>query len=150
MKVEKPDFSCEITAAVGFISPDSQPDSFIMQHNQKKGGWDIPGGHCDEGEAPVGTFIRETLEETNASITPEQCFEIARLSFGNGTGISVFDARCKDGEYSAINQVESDGDIDQVAVIPHDEAVSIYFGDKELLETLVNIVIDKRRKREAI
>lgn len=150
MKVEKPNFNRTITASVGFVSPESQPDGFIMQHNQKKQGWDIPGGHCDENEAPVSAFIREVFEETNAITTSERCFEIARLSFGNGTGISVFDASCQDGEYSAINQVESDGGIDEVSVISSDEVVNLYFGDKELLGALMNIAVSNRKKRGVI
>lgn len=149
MKIRDLNFECNITAAVSFVNPEDQPNNFVMQHNTKKNGWDIPGGHCDKGESPKEAFIRETYEETNAVILPEECHEIARLDFGNGTGIAVFDARCQDGNYSPINQVESDGGIDKVTTFSQHEALAMYFGNKELFESLVKIVVKKRKMRES-
>lgn len=148
MKIEDPDFECNITAVVGFVSPENQPNNFLMQHNAKKNGWDIPGGHCDEGESPKEAFIREAFEETNAIIIPEACHEIARLDFENGTGIAVFDAQCQDGNFSPINQVESDGGIDEVLTFSMHEAVELYFGNKELFGSLIKIVIDSHQMRK--
>lgn len=145
MKIRRPNFNCEITASVGFVSPEDQPECFLIAHSQSKRGWDIPGGHCNPGETPIEAFIREAFEETNAHIAPHKCHEIARLDCGNGTGISVFDASCEEGEYSGNNQVESDGGIDDVAAVSDKKIIELYFGNKELLKNLLEIVLENRK-----
>jgi 8-oxo-dGTP pyrophosphatase MutT (NUDIX family) len=147
MKIEQPSFDCEVTASVGFVSPEDQPENFIVIHSQHKRGWDIPGGHGDPDETPSEAFIREVYEETNATILPDRCYEIARLDCGDGTGMSVFDSFCSVGEYSGVNQVASDGDIDDVTAIPGEEMIELYFGNKRLLRGLYDIALVRRAER---
>ena len=35
-------------------------------------GWEVPGGHLDEGESPLDAAVRELAEETGLDVPPEQ------------------------------------------------------------------------------
>jgi 8-oxo-dGTP pyrophosphatase MutT (NUDIX family) len=41
----------------------------ILMALHRERGWDVPGGHVEPGEALENAIIRETMEETGASIT---------------------------------------------------------------------------------
>ncbi|WP_338543819.1 NUDIX domain-containing protein [Paenibacillus tundrae] len=41
-------------------------DKFIIIHNSKRGGWEIPGGNREPGETMLETASRELYEETGA------------------------------------------------------------------------------------
>lgn len=42
--------------------------SILMVEVPEKGGWDIPGGHVEEGETPIDAAKREVSEETNGRV----------------------------------------------------------------------------------
>ncbi len=39
-----------------------------MVWNPRRGGWEMPGGHCEEGETPEETAVREFMEESGYEI----------------------------------------------------------------------------------
>ncbi len=41
---------------------------FIAVRTTYSGGWDVPGGHCDNGESPDKAAIRELYEETGVVV----------------------------------------------------------------------------------
>lgn len=41
-------------------------NQYIIIHNNKRGGWEIPGGSRETGESIVQTASRELYEETGA------------------------------------------------------------------------------------
>lgn len=43
-------------------------DEILLVEVPEKGGWDIPGGHVEDGEGPVDAAIREVQEETNGQV----------------------------------------------------------------------------------
>lgn len=55
-------------AAGVLIMTRSLPKQFLLMRHPKR--WDLPKGHCDEGETEMETALRETEEETG--IRPEQ------------------------------------------------------------------------------
>ncbi|GMK41271.1 hypothetical protein PCCS19_43270 [Paenibacillus sp. CCS19] len=53
-------------------------NQFIIIHNKKRGGWEIPGGSREEGEPIIHTASRELFEETGAvrfELTPFGIYE---------------------------------------------------------------------------
>lgn len=59
---EIPDISL-ITSVFAFVFHN---DGVLLTKNSR--GWDIPGGHIDDGEKPEEAIIRETKEETGVDI----------------------------------------------------------------------------------
>jgi len=53
-----------------FIMSDTQPTKTLLLHHRKLDKWMPAGGHCEEGENPYQTVIREAAEETGLDITP--------------------------------------------------------------------------------
>ena len=52
---------------------------FVFCYNQKRNGWEIPGGHIEEGETWQEATKREMYEETGAtkiSVTPISVYKI--------------------------------------------------------------------------
>ena len=42
-------------------------DKFVFSYNKKRKGWEIPGGHIEEGESFIDAARREMYEETGAT-----------------------------------------------------------------------------------
>jgi len=119
-----------ITASVGFVSPQDQPDMFVAIKNKR--GWDIPGGHVEPGETPLQAFERELLEESGCQLL-EGASPIAVLqsNSSSGTGIAVYRGMCTQGTFT--QQFETDA----TRLFPSAELLDVYFGDKAMLQELM-------------
>jgi 8-oxo-dGTP diphosphatase len=56
--------------AIGFID-----DRFLMVHNPKRNGWEMPGGKVEEGEDPKDACVREFREEAGIQFQPVGCMD---------------------------------------------------------------------------
>lgn len=55
-------------------------DKFLFSYNEKRKGWEIPGGHIEDGESWNDACTREMYEETGATkidITPVCVYKIS-------------------------------------------------------------------------
>ncbi|MCA9330362.1 NUDIX hydrolase [Candidatus Saccharibacteria bacterium] len=53
---------------------DIADDEVLLVEVPEKGGWDIPGGHVENGEQPEYAVIREVAEETGGSVNNLKLF----------------------------------------------------------------------------
>lgn len=53
-------------------------DGFLMIRNERRGGWEMPGGKLEEGETSEEGVVRECLEESGYLVKP-----VARLNMGD-------------------------------------------------------------------
>lgn len=119
-----------VTAAVGIISPPTDPTLFLIVHNRR--GWDIPGGHLEKGESPVVAFIREVREETGCELLPvPTLIAILESVKDPTTGIAVFKAVCLSDSLPMPNQ----SNFVSKAIL-----LDRYFGDKNLLLDLLALM----------
>jgi len=56
--------------AIGF-----KGDRFLMVNNQKRDGWEMPGGKVEEGEDPKDASVREFREEAGVLFLPVGCMD---------------------------------------------------------------------------
>ncbi len=70
------------------------------------GGWFIPGGHVEQGEAPHVSAAREVWEETEISVPPESLRITGVMSYETGRGTAhtiIYNGECPDGAECVIN-----------------------------------------------
>ncbi len=109
---------------IGFIG-----DRIVAARNER--GWDIPGGHLEEGEELVGGLRRETEEEAGISFV--DAIPYATLSLPNGQKYMLFfvSDSCKLGNF--IPKPDAfERDLLEVETL-----IERYYGDKDLLRDLI-------------
>jgi 8-oxo-dGTP diphosphatase len=70
------------------------------------GGWFIPGGHVEQGEAPQHSAARELWEETQIAVDPGSLRITGVMSYETGRGTAhtiIYGGRCPDGAECVIN-----------------------------------------------
>ncbi len=123
---------CTITACVGFVEDSASSGKFVLVKNNR--GWDIPGGHVEEGEDPLSAFRRELLEESNCELLPgATIFAILISKHREGTGIAVFRGLCRVGSFQPTDEIQA------VQLVSITALVELYFGDKQLLQKLLSV-----------
>lgn len=120
----------KITASVGFVTLEDKPDKYIIVRNKR--GWDIPGGHLENGESPLQAFKREIQEETFSKLMPKsKLIAVLESTQHPLTGIAVFKGVCR------IDDIKQYTEISGVALVTVEELTDKYFGDKDLLQKLL-------------
>jgi 8-oxo-dGTP diphosphatase len=61
-------------------------DEFVMVHNPRRGGWEMPGGKIEEGESDLEAMKREFREEVGREFVP-----VAHRT--DAEGVTVFTGR---------------------------------------------------------
>jgi 8-oxo-dGTP pyrophosphatase MutT (NUDIX family) len=70
------------------------------------GGWFIPGGHVEQGEAPHVSAAREVWEETEITVDPESLRITGVMSYETARGTAhnvIYNGECPDGAECVIN-----------------------------------------------
>jgi 8-oxo-dGTP diphosphatase len=57
-------------------------DKFVMVHNPRRSGWEMPGGKIEEGESDLEAMIREFREEVGHEFVPVSSMDV--------DGVTVF------------------------------------------------------------
>lgn len=55
-------------------------DKYVFSYNKKRQGWEIPGGHIEEGETWIDAAKREMYEETGATKIKVEPVAIYKIS----------------------------------------------------------------------
>lgn len=117
-----------ITATFAFVQ-DEKGNLLTLQNER---GWDIPGGHLDEGETLLDATHREVLEESCVTIKDVEFFALIK----NGdTAMSVFLA--KPDEIKEFVPNEEDPTSDRTWMSIEDFKLAYSGGDKTMMFNLL-------------
>lgn len=72
-----------VTPKVGATGAVVDGDEVLVMR-RPEGGWCLPGGHADPGEAPEETVAREVREETGLRVDPVELVDAYRVPAGEG------------------------------------------------------------------
>ena len=100
-------------------------DKFLFSYNKKRDGWEIPGGHIEDGESWLDAAKREMYEETGATkikVTPICVYKIS--TFGILCYCEILELSDLPKEYEMSDIILSD-DLPDKLTFP--DAFSAYF-----------------------
>lgn len=113
-------------------------DRVLAVRNER--GWDIPGGHVEPNETAAVAFHRELYEEAAAKV--QSAIPVGTIARPHATQyMLVFAARGV-----TLGSFAPTGDALDRAMLPDDELLNRYYGDRKLLKQ----VLDAARARLAI
>lgn len=118
----------KVTATFAFVR-DAQGRLLTLRNER---GWDIPGGHLDEGESVLDATHREVLEESSVTI---KNLRFHALIINGDTAMSVFTA--EPDEIRQFVQYEEDPTSDRT-FMDMEQFMQVYSGgDKGLMSGLI-------------
>lgn len=125
-----------ITASVGFISPQDNNHLYVAIRNKR--GWDIPGGHVEEGETPIQAFERELEEEAQCTLLPGvKSVAMLESKAISKTGIVVYRGLCLVKSFAPTEKIL------ERQLFSEDELLNIYFGDQGIFRKLLDLCKQK-------
>ncbi len=65
--------------AIGF-----KGDRYLMVHNSRRNGWEMPGGHIEAGETPEQAAEREYIEESGFGFIPVARYDVGEVAIFAG------------------------------------------------------------------
>lgn len=123
-------------SSVALIAIDGTGKILVTEHKER--GWDIPGGHLEDGENAMTALEREVKEEAGAT-------------FQNPVFIATITSNAKDERYRGKSMVifatrhfvladgwEPSDDVTSRAVLDVDAMMRGYYGDKDDMIALLN------------
>ncbi|MDP2683669.1 MAG: NUDIX domain-containing protein [bacterium] len=119
----------ELVSAV-FLIPFDSSGKILCCHNQR--GWDIVGGHVEQGESFKKALKREVLEEGGATF--DSAIPFATISSSTSKKVMLCYVSNK---FTLQNFKPSGNDLER-DVLSTEELISRYQGDKKLLRNLLD------------
>ncbi|MFH1187239.1 MAG: NUDIX hydrolase [bacterium] len=104
-------------------------DGILCGRNER--GWDIPGGHLDEGESSLTALIREIREEGGSTFI--NAIPYAVLTSSSHEKVMLFFAA---NNFSLVEFTPSEDTFER-KIFGADEFLKLYYGDKSLMAKLI-------------
>lgn len=121
-----------ISASVGIVSPKGKNNLYVAIRSQR--GWDIPGGHVEEGETPIQGFRRELREEAKCILlTGASVVAVLESKLNPRAGIIVYRGFCR------VERFVPTEEIFDRKLFHQCDLLKMYYGDKPTLEKLLTL-----------
>jgi ADP-ribose pyrophosphatase YjhB (NUDIX family) len=117
----------EISAV--FLLAFQQGESVLSVRNER--GWDIPGGHLEEGEDLMNGLRREVQEEAGATFEEATPFAVLRTPGAQRVMLFFATERC------SLQEFTPHADALERALLSPGDLIDRYYGDKALLRSLI-------------
>lgn len=119
----------KITATFVFV--ENEERKILVMKNER--GWDIPGGHLEDGEELMAATDREVMEEASVSIKDAELLAFIK----NGpTAMAVFKAKPAEVHEFVVNEVDPTSDR---TWMDRDSFMEVYSGgDKTMMRQLLD------------
>lgn len=125
------------------------PDGEVVTVNIKGRGFDIPGGHIDEGEdSPVTALNRELREEANITIFAPILIDVLRiqcdtLDLSDKPYMLLYAARV-----DQMNDFTANDEVSERVIMQPDEFINNYFGNKRYCSQFIKRALEAAATEE--